>query len=184
MLGPIAVALVACTVPAVHADAAAGERKAQLCLICHKPGNQNAYVPTLEGQPREYLVRQIKAFQQRKRSDTVMQTNVMTLSDRDVRDIADYFASRKPLRVALALDREKARRGQAEAEARGCAACHRPDFSGQRDVPRLAGMEPRYAAMQIDAFSTGRRAHPRIGPAAAIPSETAETLAQYFALLE
>jgi cytochrome c553 len=43
------------------ADERAGAKKAQLCLLCHKPDNRMAYVPTLEGQTRDYLIAQMKA---------------------------------------------------------------------------------------------------------------------------
>jgi cytochrome c553 len=38
------------------ADTKAGEKKAQLCLLCHKPANVMASAPLLEAQPAKYLV--------------------------------------------------------------------------------------------------------------------------------
>src|SRR5918996_5742376 len=106
------------TAPAiVHADAKAGEKKAQLCLLCHKPENPLAYIPTLEGQTREYLFNQMKAYKEKRRADPVMQTNVAALSARDMRDIADYFASRKPVRGTFPVDQAKAGRGKLSADA-------------------------------------------------------------------
>ena len=171
--------------PAVaHADAKAGEKKAQLCLLCHRAENPPAYIPTLEGQTREYLLNQIKAFKERRRDNLAMQINTASLSVRDMRDIADYFASRKPVRGTFPLDEAKASRGKARAAALKCAACHRDDYSGNKEVPRLAGVEPRYLAPQMIAFAEGKRAHPPFEGMRQLSPEDAEDLAQYFAQLQ
>ena len=177
--------LALCTVPeVVYADAKAGEKKAQLCRICHRADNPPAYIPTLEGQTREYLFNQIKAYKEKRRPDPTMQTNVAQLSERDMRDIADYFASRKPVRGTFPLDEAKASRGKARAEALKCAACHKDDYSGNKEVPRLAGVEPRYIAPQLVAFAEGQRAHPPSEGMRPLSPEDAEDLAQYFAQLQ
>jgi cytochrome c553 len=167
-----------------HADSKAGEKKAQVCLLCHKPNNPMAYVPTLEGQTREYIYLQTKAYKEKRRPDPVMQTNVATLSEQDMRDIADYFASRKPIRANVQVDPQKVSRGQTKAKELNCGACHKPDFSGQKEVPRLAGLEPKYIGPQIVAFKAMKRAHPPVSGMSALTDADAENLAQYFAQLE
>jgi cytochrome c553 len=166
-----------------HADAKAGEKKAQLCVLCHKPENVTAYAPTLEGQTREYLYAQIKAFKEKRRSDPAMQINAASLSDKDMRDISDYFASRKPVRASFQLDAQKIARGEARSNELGCGTCHMQNFSGNKEVPRLAGLHPKYAAFQVLAFKTDRR-HPSVEGLGALSGEDAENLAQYFAHLE
>lgn len=177
------IALIAFAPAIAHADAKAGEKKAQLCLLCHKPNNPAAYVPTLEGQTREYLYAQIKAYKEKRRPDPAMQTNVATLSDKDMRDIADYFASRKPVRASFQLDPQKIAKGESKAKELNCATCHGPDFSGKKEVPRLAGLEPRYLGPQMVAFKLAKRPHPAVDGLGAISEEDAENLAQYFAQL-
>ena len=162
----------------------AGERKAQLCLLCHKPGNTVAWLPTLEGQTREYLYGQIRAYREKLRPGDVMQTNVAFLSDPDIRDIAEYFASREPIRVAFKLDSQKVALGRAKARELQCGTCHRSDFSGEREVPRLAGVDPRYGRRQLVDFALGRRPHPYVKGMSDISSEDAECLAHFFAYLE
>jgi cytochrome c553 len=176
-------ALLAFVPSAASADAKAGEKKAQLCLLCHKP-DPMAWVPTLEGQTREYLYNQIKAFKDKRRTDSAMQTNVATLSAKDARDITDYFASRKPVRGSFPLRPDKVKRGKERAEALGCASCHLSDYGGRKEVPRLAGMNPRYVGQQLIAFGAGGRAHPRINRANAIAQADSEDLAEYFAQLD
>jgi cytochrome c553 len=113
-----------------------------------------------------------------------MQTNVATLSDRDMRDIADFFASRKPVPGSFSLDAAKVARGRSRAEELKCAACHMPDFSGKKEVPRLAGLDPNYIGPQIVAFTAGKRPHPPVDGMSGISGEDAESLAQYLAQLE
>lgn len=167
-----------------QADVKAGEKKAQICVLCHKPNNPMAYVPTLEGQPREYLYNQIKAFKEKRRSDTAMQTNASSLSDKDMRDIAEYFASRKPVRVSFQADPQKVMKGESKAQELKCGTCHLPDFAGKKEVPRLAGLEPRYLQAQILEFKLAKRAHPPVEGMGAISEDDAGNLAQYFARLE
>jgi cytochrome c553 len=180
-----AVLLFAALIPsAVCADAKAGEKKAQLCLLCHKPNNQVAYIPTLEGQPRDYLYNQIKAYKEKRRPDPAMQTNVATLSDRDMRDIADYFSTQKPLKESFRLDAERIARGTSKAETLNCAGCHMSDFSGRNEAPRLAGIVPQYLTSQIVAIAAGKRSHPVVEGIKGISVEVAEDLAQFFAQRE
>ncbi len=171
--------------PAIaYPDAGAGEKKAQLCLFCHKPNNPMAYLPTLEGQTREYLHSQIKAYREKLRPDDLMQTNVASLSDADIRDIAEYFASQKPIRASFKLDSQKVALGRSKARDLKCGTCHRSDFSGEKEVPRLAGLDPRYGSRQIVDFALGKRPHPYVKGLSDISSQDAEWLAHFFAYLE
>lgn len=165
-------------------DIKAGEEKAQFCLLCHKPDFPSATLPTLEGQTREYIYNQIKAFKEKRRSDPTMQLNVAALSEKDVNNIADYFSSREPLRVSFRLDPVKTARGKSKAEGFDCASCHLLDFSGKKDIPRLAGTDPAYTAKQLLAFTEGKRSHPWIDGTRGITGADAEDLAQYFAELQ
>ena len=167
-----------------QADKAAGEKKAQFCLICHKPDNPSNVLPTLDGQPREYLYNQIKAFKDKRRSFPIMQSNVGSLSEEDINDIVDYFASRPVVRGAYRLDTTKITNGKLKADEFDCAECHMVDFAGRQEVPRLAGMDPIYVTEQIASFTEDKRAHPRIDSRTGISYDDAQNLAQYFAQLE
>ena len=166
------------------ADAEAGKQKAQLCLFCHKPGFATDTLPTLEGQTAEYLRNQIIAFKEKRRPFSIMQSNAAALSDDDIRDIVDYFSSQPPLKVSFSLDSARIADGKSAAESRGCSTCHRDDYSGNGEVPRLAGMDPAYSAEQIEAFGSGVRMHPVITPGNAISAQDAGSLGQYFAQIE
>ncbi len=171
------------------ADPKAGEKKAQLCLLCHKVANASApgsMMPLLEAQPARYLYLQTKAFKEKRRAEPSMQTNVANLSDRDMRDIADYLSSQKPLRGSYQLDPAKIAVGRAKAEELMCATCHLPIFSGTGEIPRLAGQTPGYLRAQLEAFVVGKRPHgtaQRSAPAMTLSEQEMEGLVHFLASL-
>lgn len=172
------------------ATAPAGEKKAQLCLLCHKVANASApgsAMPLLEAQPAQYLYLQTKAYKEKRRAEPAMQTNVANVSDRDLRDIADWLAAQRLLRAASQLDPAKVAVGKTKAEQLGCATCHLPTFHGAGEVPRLAGQTPGYVRAQLEDFGTGKRRHgtgQRSAPATALSEQEIEGLGQFLASLE
>jgi cytochrome c553 len=165
----------------VLADSKAGEKKAQLCLLCHKPGPVGA--PLLEAQPAKYLAAQIAAFKAGKRTDPAMRSNVANLSTRDIADIAEYF-SKRPAHVGLfSPDAGKATAGEKRVSELKCAGCHQPNFHGTEAIPRLAGQVPSYLIQQMDDFNAGRRQHPpsEIGAA---KGEEVENIANHLSTLK
>lgn len=172
------------------ADVSEGEKKAQLCSLCHKTANAAmpmSTFPLLEAQPAAYLYLQMKAYKEQRRDGTAMQINTASLSDRDMRDIADYLSARKPVRVAFPLDPAKIAAGRERAEELKCATCHLPTFHGSGEIPRLAGQTPGYLKAQLEAFGSGKRKHGTdqlAAPVAALNKQEAETLAHFAASLE
>ncbi len=95
-------AIIVCAVASTSADAnegniEAGRQKAVLCQACHGPdGNSvNPTYPVLAGQHARYIVKQLKAFKAGTRKDPVMNGMALSLSQRDMLDVAAYFASVK-----------------------------------------------------------------------------------------
>lgn len=81
-----------------QADAAAGEKKAYTCLGCHGVLHYvNTYptyhVPRIGGQHKDYIVAALKAYRSKQRAHPTMQANANLLTDEDINDIAEYFAS-------------------------------------------------------------------------------------------
>jgi cytochrome c553 len=58
------------------ADAKAGEKKAQLCLLCHKPVNVMASAPLLEAQPAKYLVQATTEYKMRGKQPGISSANL------------------------------------------------------------------------------------------------------------
>jgi len=84
-----------------QADARAGEKKAQLCLLCHRTGTLfGAGIALLEGRPAREIVSAVMDFKAGRRISPAMQPNVERLSARDIADIAEYFAAQAPARHA------------------------------------------------------------------------------------
>ena len=79
-------------------DPAAGKTKAAACAACHgQVGiSSNDEWPNLAGQKETYLIKQITAFREGGRTDALMNSMVKRLSDKDVADLATYYAGLKP----------------------------------------------------------------------------------------
>ena len=95
-----ALAIAAAVFPAFAAgDAAAGKNKVYQCQGCHgitdwKTAFPEVYrVPKLGGQKAEYLVAAMKAYKKGERDFATMRAMVADLSDKDMADIAAYYAS-------------------------------------------------------------------------------------------
>lgn len=179
---PLLVALMS-TTPLACADAET-EQRLLFCKTCHRPGYSVSYVPTLDGQPRDYLFNQLEAFKEKRRPSEGHQRYWASLSVTDMSAVADHFAANPRLRESFDLDAKKVAAGQSKAEALLCATCHQPGFAGKGVVPRLAGLQPQYAAGQIRAFTGGSRHHPRIDGKSGISGDDAEALGQYFAQVQ
>lgn len=78
-------------------DAAAGKAAALTCVACHgeKGISANNLYPNLAGQKDAYTVKQLKAFKDGSRKDPTMNAMSKPLTDKQMEDIAAYFASLK-----------------------------------------------------------------------------------------
>src|SRR6266705_1017314 len=84
--------------PAAHADPVAGKQKAEevLCTMCHLGGlsGQNE-IPRVAGQHPEYVIKQLKAFKARTRTNDAgsMTSVAQTITEQDIEDLAHYISS-------------------------------------------------------------------------------------------
>ena len=88
--------------PALHAaegDPAAGKAKTAMCAGCHGIGGYKTvfpevyHVPKLGGQQAAYIVKALQAYKSGDRSHPSMRGIAASLSDRDMADLAAYYAS-------------------------------------------------------------------------------------------
>ncbi|MCA3237589.1 MAG: c-type cytochrome [Curvibacter sp.] len=94
------VALLCAAGPAA-ADPMAGKlRAATACAVCHGPRglSMQPNVPHLAGQPEFYLVEQLRNYRSGKRAHEVMGVIAKPLSDQEIDDLAQWYAS-IPLRA-------------------------------------------------------------------------------------
>lgn len=94
MTAKAALALLFASTCALAADPP-GRAKAQACVPCHGALGLSAMpdAPNLAGQPRPYLVSQLKAFRGGKRQHEVMSVIAKPLTDDDIEVLADWFSS-------------------------------------------------------------------------------------------
>ena len=66
-----------------------------MCAACHGVLGIGTLpdTPNLAGQPRIYLIEQLKAFRGGKRSHEVMSLIARPMTDADIADLADWYSS-------------------------------------------------------------------------------------------
>jgi cytochrome c553 len=151
----------------VDGSAEAGKDKAVTCTACHGPeGNSvNPLWPNIAGQGAPYLLAQLQAFKAGTRSDPLMTSQAMMLSDQDMADLAAYFESLPGAAQAVAdpalVDKAEAlyRGGDVSDQVSACIACHGPTGRGNpaANYPAVAGQHSAYAAKQLRDYASGAR---------------------------
>ena len=78
-------------------DDAVARSLAATCANCHGPDGRSATreVPALAGQPKEFLVSQMRAFQEGKRPATVMHQIAKGYTDAQIDLLAGYLSAQK-----------------------------------------------------------------------------------------
>ncbi len=174
MISPILVmtglALAAVPVQAeslIDGDADAGKTRALTCTACHGPEGNSVMPlwPNIAGQNANYIVAQLQAFKDGKRSDPLMVAQAMMLSEQDIKDLAVYFES-LPGAVQAVADPSKIARavalyrgGNPEEGIAACIACHGPTGRGNPAAayPALNGQHSTYTAKQLQDYADGAR---------------------------
>jgi cytochrome c553 len=150
--------LTAAAVP-TGAQTPAAPAKAAVCVACHGPGGNSTQptFPILAGQTARYLYLQLRDFQEGRRKDAAMEPMVKDLTRDEMRELADYFSKQKPAGNGFKADPEKARLGRLKADETLCTMCHLGGFSGQNEIPRVAGQHYDYVVKQLADFKARKR---------------------------
>jgi cytochrome c553 len=92
---------VMCGSSAHAADVAAGKEKAALCIGCHGEGgiSQIENIPSLAGQPDQFIQWQLVFFRAGTRKNEQMQPIVEQINNHDIRNLGAYFAALTPPRL-------------------------------------------------------------------------------------
>lgn len=141
-------------------DAEAGRLKAEEeCAGCHGPqGNsQTAGIPSLAGQLPRYTILALFQFRAGHRKSEQMTPVAAELSDDDLGNLAEYYATQKPAPPARSTDPQNAAAARRLAEADQCTQCHGPGLAGQEHIPRLAGQDFEYLQQQLRGFKAATR---------------------------
>jgi len=181
-------------------DAAAGQKKADMCIGCHGiPGYQASFpevykVPKIAGQNGKYIVAALTGYKKGERKHPSMRGIAGSLSDQDMADLAVYFEQ-----LGKSGDGEQAKPADASpppevakllAQA-NCASCHGANFSTPIDpsYPKLAGQYPDYLYAALKAYQTdhnavlGRSNAIMMGMARPFKHAEIKALAQYISTL-
>jgi cytochrome c553 len=130
------------------------------CLACHGADGQpaSANVPSLGAQPTPYLVTQLFLFREDIRVAPPMNDMTRGLSDDDLQAMAAALAAQPaPRPPAAAGDTARLDRARVLIGENHCNVCHRPDFSGQAGVPRLADQREDYLRKSLRDYKSGAR---------------------------
>lgn len=169
----------------------------QVCAACHGvDGNATSpEFPRLAGQQPEYLIAQIKGFNQHTRTDRLAQ-EVMAgmsrnLTDEQLSQIAVYFNRQKIQNEASAGDVNEAgqqiyQEGIPQAGVVPCMACHGSRAEGNGIFPRLAGQHRPYLVKQLLVFrdTHGRPDTPMTDISKTMTDRNIQDLADYLSRLQ
>ena len=174
------VALGLSALPGIAADAAdlvAAKEKAGLCAGCHGENgiSQTENVPSLAGQPDQFIQWQLVFFRSGARKNELMQPIAEQISNEDVRDIGAYFASLSPPKPSTPDDNpDLSQKGAQAAAGRRCAACHTDSFAGTKAVARIADQREEYLIKALHDYKSGLR----VGGAGAAMADVAYPLSE------
>lgn len=134
--------------------------KAAVCAACH--GAQGALptqgvYPILAGQTARYLYLELLDFQAGRRKNEIMSPIVVGMTREEMQALADYYAQQKPPVQSYVGDPAKARLGKLKADETLCTMCHLGGFTGQNEIPRVAGQNYDYIVKQLEDFKARRR---------------------------
>ncbi len=140
-------------------DLQAGKATAAVCAACHGEDGNAAIpgYPSLAGQTWRYIYIQLKDYKEGRRSHPIMTAMAAGLSRDDMVNVANYFA-RFPLKPnGFVADEAKVKLGKAKADETLCTMCHLGGFSGQNEIPRVAGQQYDYVVEQLRNFKARTR---------------------------
>jgi cytochrome c553 len=154
------VALTLSGICAHAADIAAGKEKAELCVGCHGENgiSQMENMPSLAGQPDQFIQWQLVYFRAGARKNEQMQPIVEQLNNEDIRNLGAYFASLAPPKNPKPDDDpDLSKKGAQAAVGRRCASCHTDTYAGTKGVARVAGQREDYLLKALRDYKAGVR---------------------------
>ena len=157
--GLLPVALLLASIAARAADNAAIKEKASACSGCHGENgiSQTENVPSLAGQPDQFIQWQLVFFRAGSRKNDQMQPIAEEITNEDIRNFGAYFSQLTPPKGAEDSDPDLSKKGAQVAAGRRCASCHTDSFAGTKGVARLAGQREEYLVKALHDYKAGQR---------------------------
>ena len=163
------------TATTAHAqDAAAGAKKADMCIGCHGiHGYQASFpevykVPKIAGQGAKYIVASLTAYKKGERRHPSMRGVSGSLSDKDMADLGAYYEQLGASMIKTVAD-VPATQPSADVAALltkgACSSCHGVNFSKPIDgaYPKLAGQHADYLFVALRSYAA--EGTPQVGRA-------------------
>jgi cytochrome c553 len=142
------------------ADLEAAKKKAELCAGCHGENgiSQMENIPSLAGQPDQFIQWQLVFFRSGSRRSEQMQPIVEQIDNEDIRNLGAYFASLTIPKATPPDDNpDLSKKGAQAAVGRRCASCHTDTFAGTQAVARIAGQREDYLLKALHDYKAGVR---------------------------
>lgn len=141
------------------ADLEAGKKKAEVCAGCHGDVgiSQTENIPSLAGQPDQFIQWQLVFFRSGARKNEQMQPIVEQIDNNDIRNLGAYFASLAPPKAPPDDNPDLSQKGAQAAVGRRCASCHTDSFAGTKAVARIAGQREEYLIKALHDYKSGLR---------------------------
>jgi cytochrome c553 len=146
--------------PLAHADdVAAVKAKAEVCAGCHGENgiSQTENIPSLAGQPDQFIQWQLVFFRAGARKNEQMQPIAAEISNDDVRNLGAYFSGLAPPKPPADDNPDLSKKGAQAAVGRRCASCHTDNFAGTKGVARIAGQREEYLVKALHDYKSGVR---------------------------
>lgn len=131
------------------------------CTMCHgAQGQSSSNAPNLAGQYPEVLMKQLLDYRSGKRTSAVMQALSQNLAERDITDLAAYYADLPKARTGPTRYDEPlpqlVRVGDPLRNIAPCISCH-GGIDQKLGAPWLEGLPKDYLVEQLKAFQSGTR---------------------------
>lgn len=150
-----------CIIDNAHSDNLNTQKLTRVdCRQCHgDEGNSiNPSLPSLAGQNKAYLIKQIKKLLKGERNHPLLGASTKKINEANIDALATYYSKSKAIKVNLeptgsVLQLIK----QGESIYTSCSGCHGEEAEGIVPYPKLAGQQPDYLKQQLNHFKTGKR---------------------------
>lgn len=150
-----------CLLAAAPATAQLAAERLPACLACHGAAGVSATenVPSLGGQPADYVLVQLYLFREKQRVVEPMNAMAEGLTDEDLQTLGDAMAKLPPpVATGAALDAASLELGRDLAAKYRCGSCHNADYSGREQIPRLAAQREDYLIKSLTEYKSNARA--------------------------
>ncbi|MBR1131271.1 c-type cytochrome [Bradyrhizobium iriomotense] len=157
--GILSATLMLASIPAQAADNSAIKEKAAVCSGCHGENgiSQTENIPSLAGQPDQFIQWQLVFFRAGSRKNDQMQPIVEEITNENIRNFGAYFSQMTPPKGAEDKDPDLSKKGAEAAAGRRCASCHTDSYAGTKAVARLAGQREEYLVKALHDYKAGVR---------------------------